>query len=137
MSGHGVADFLDRLTAEDDFRRDVGEALQGSEGVAAATVAVAREAGFEFTEEEFDRALDERYAKRELSDDELGDVSGGAVNVDLNSMVRYTTSSGTSVTFPDVCKTYSHPPTVPIPYSNIGMTDDADTTKSTSTTKPG
>ena len=124
MSEQGVSAFLDRLTAEDDFRRDVGQTLQGRPDTGAATVEFARDAGLEFTVEEFDEALDERYGGRELSDSELDQASGGASKGALFLSVSHTTSSGTLLAFPDVCLTPVIVP-LPTPYPIIGTTSDS------------
>ena len=102
---------------------------------APAIVEVAREAGFEFTEEEFDQALGQRYADRELNDAELDQASGGAVTVGANLLsVVHKTSSGMSIVFPDVCKTPTPGGPVPTPYPNIGMVSDGDGSKGTTKT---
>ena len=134
MSNQQVGQFLDRLASEDDFRRDVGKALQGRSDVGAATVELARDAGFDFTEDEFDRVLGERYGDRELSDAELDEASGGTLSLGGDSLsVAYRTYSGAMLAFPDVCKTPSPGGPVPIPYPTTTTASDT-TTKSTKST---
>ena len=136
MSTRDVGRFLDRLTSEADFRDGVGEALQGRSDTGAATVELARNAGFDFTEEEFDQALADRYGDRELSDDELDQAAGGVLTTGVNYLsVVHTTSSGMIFAFPDVCKTPSPSGPVPIPYPTTGSTSSTtDATKSTKST---
>ena len=116
MSEQGIAAFLDRLATEDDFRRNVGRALQGATDTGAATVKVARSEGFEFTEDEFDQALGERYGDRELNDDELDQATGAGVAGTGYLGIVHKTSSGLMIGFPDVCKTPAPGGPVPIPY---------------------
>jgi len=134
MSEQGIASFLDRLATEDDFRLSVGRALQGATDTGAATVELARREGFDFTEDEFDQALAERYADRELNDDELDQAAGsGAMIVGYTMGIVHKTSSGLSIAFPDVCKTPAPGGPIPIPYPNISTAPDGGTrgTKST------
>jgi predicted ribosomally synthesized peptide with nif11-like leader len=102
MSRDNVNAFLDRLAGDEEFRRQVGEALEGRDHAGAATASIAGEAGFEFTEEELEEVLEQRSGGRELGDADLETVSGGA--------------SG-SLSFPDVSKSPRSPsaPT-PVPY---------------------
>lgn len=126
MSKQGIAAFLDRLETEADFRGEVGRTLQGATDTGAATVALARGEGFDFTKEEFDQALVERYADRELNDDELDQATGAGVTVGVNyQSVLHKTWSGVLIAFPDVCKTPAPGGPIPIPYPT---TSDGDTT---------
>jgi predicted ribosomally synthesized peptide with nif11-like leader len=97
MKRQGITAFLDRLTSEDGFRRDIGRALQGRADTAAAMVELAREAGFDFTGQEFDQALDDRYGGRELSDGELARTSGGVTIGASSPRVVHETASGVTI----------------------------------------
>ena len=123
MTNRRLNAFLDRLGDDDKLFQRAKEALQGQEDTAAAAVEFAAALGYDFTRDEFEAALGERYADRELTDEQLEMVAGG-----LFSAV--TLSGGLCIAFPDVCKTPSPGGPVPVPYPNIGMATD---TKSTST----
>lgn len=126
--------FLDRLAEDEAFRREVGEELQRRVDPLGAAVEVAGAAGFEFSEDELEEAIDRRYGERELDDAELDGVAGGAVSVGANMRsVVLRTSGGVTVAFPDVCKTPSPGGPVPIPYPNIGSSSD--TSRGTKKTK--
>jgi len=114
MKRQDVNAFLDTVSSQDEFRKEIDDALQGCDDRAAATVEFARKAGFDFSSEEFENALDRRYGGHELSDTELEGVAGGM-------MPASTKGGGMCLAFPDVCKTPSPGGPVPIPYPNTGM----------------
>jgi predicted ribosomally synthesized peptide with nif11-like leader len=112
MDNRDIDTFLDRVTDSDDYRERISEALEGVEDRAAATVELAKKAGYEFTAEELEQALTRRYGGRELDDSELEAVAGG--------LVPPSSGGGMCLSFPDVCKTPGPPaPFVPVPMPNI------------------
>ena len=132
MSTRGIDAFLDRLSRDDGFRSRVGEALKHREDIGAATVELGREAGFEFTVEQLDDALDARYGSQELSEAQLDRVAAAGLTVGANLLgVMHETSSGLTLAFPDVCKTPSPGGPIPIPYPNVGTAPTGGSTKGT------
>ena len=133
MSARDVDAFLDYLTEDAIFRRQVSDALEGREDTGTATVELGRAAGFEFTVDELDGALEARYANRELSDAELDQVAAAGVTVGAGlGGVVHRTASGISIAFPDVCKTPSPGGgPVPVPYPGVGGGSDDGASKTT------
>jgi len=113
MSTKHVHEFWERLAADESYRSDVAAALQERPDVSEAVVSVARDAGFEFTAEEYASATAQRSGDRELGDGELDAVAGG---------MSLAGGAGSMLAFPDVCKMPGPPaPFVPIPLPNTGQ----------------
>ena len=123
MSQQAVREFLDRLTSDDDLRMQVGHTLDESQRNPDVVLDLAGGLGLEFSLDELDEALTERYGAPpgELSDAELKSVAGGAQTTFANSWgIARKGSGGVSFSFPDICKTPTPEGPVPIPYPNIG-----------------
>jgi len=72
----------------------------------------------------------------EVSDEQLDDVAGGANRVFANmNIVQRADSSGISSAVPGVCRTPGGSSPSPIPYPNVGESEDTGTTTKSDTTK--
>lgn len=70
MSVESAKEFIAKLKSDDDFRKQVVAAE-----TAESRIAVVKSAGFDFTQSEYDQAVDE--VGEPIGDEELDDVAGG------------------------------------------------------------
>ena len=110
MRNEAVHRFLDRVPAEPELRQEIRESYRSDEGDRVeTTVRLAAALGFDFSEQEFFQALEERYSGGgELAEEELDQVAGGRVIVGANFLsLVHQSNNAMTFAFPEICETPS------------------------------
>ena len=76
MSESSAREFLERLNADDGYRADVEQSVEGGDGTLASVTGRAARDGYEFTVGELETVMS-RATAAALDDSELDRISGG------------------------------------------------------------